>query len=93
MDGQTECAPYVAEFAVVGVPDEKWGEIGAAFVRPAEGVVIDTDALKAHCRANLAPQKSPTIWCVTEQYPLTGSGKLQKFVLRDGFLNGDIQTV
>ncbi len=82
--------PEVAEIAVVGLPDDKWGEIVAAFVRPDEGCDVDAAKLKAHCRAHLAPMKTPVVWCQVDAFPLTGSGKIQKFALRDMFLAGDI---
>ena len=80
--------PSIAEVAVVGLPDEKWGEIIAAFIRPEGEATIDAATLKAHCRAHLSPQKTPTRWCLVESFPLTGSGKVQKFAIRDGFLAG-----
>lgn len=75
--------PDVAEVAVVGVPDAKLGEAVAAFVRVAEGAWLNAEALKAHCRAHLAAQKTPGHWIEVREWPLTGSGKIQKFVLRD----------
>ena len=80
--------PDVAEVAVVGLPDEKWGEAIAAFIRSTGGP-LDRTVLHAHCRAEMSPQKTPTVWCQVEQFPLTGSGKIQKFMLRDGFVAGD----
>jgi fatty-acyl-CoA synthase len=73
----------VAEVAVVGVPDERFGEAVAAFIRVAEGGAFDPGALKAHCRANMAAQKTPNHWIEVREWPLTGSGKIQKFMLRD----------
>ena len=78
----------VAEVAVVGLPDETWGEVIAAFVRTDDGREIDKDALHAHCRASLSPQKTPAVWCQVDAFPMTGSGKIQKFKLRDGYLEG-----
>ena len=78
----------VAEVAVVGLPDETWGEVIAAFVRTDDGREIDKDALHAHCRASLSPQKTPAVWCRVDAFPMTGSGKIQKFMLRDGYLEG-----
>ena len=78
----------VAEVAVVGLPDETWGEVIAAFVRTEGGCEVDRDALHAHCRASLSPQKTPTVWCRVDAFPMTGSGKIQKFMLRDGYLAG-----
>ena len=78
--------PDVAEVAVVGVPDAKFGEEVAAFVRLAEGAVLDPGALIAHCRANIAAQKTPRHWIEVSEWPLTGSGKIQKFALRDQWI-------
>jgi fatty-acyl-CoA synthase len=78
--------PAVADVAVVGVPDPKWGEQVAAFIRPAPGQTPDPDELFAYCREHLAPHKTPRHWTVLEQFPLTPSGKIQKFVLREHFL-------
>jgi fatty-acyl-CoA synthase len=77
----------VAEVAVVGLPNSKWGEVIGAFIRGTEP--LDKAALHAHCRANMSPQKTPNVWVQVEDFPLTGSGKIQKFVLRDRFVAGD----
>ncbi len=78
----------VAEVAVVGLPDEKYGEIVSAFLRPAPGGAIDREALFAYLREHLSPQKTPTKWFEVGEFPLTGSGKIQKFVLRDQWQAG-----
>jgi fatty-acyl-CoA synthase len=78
--------PGVAEVAVVGVPDEVWGEQVAAFVRPAPGARPSEDDLEADCRQHLAPHKRPRHWRFVDAFPLTGSGKIQKFRLRDEFV-------
>ncbi len=78
----------VAEVAVVGVPDPKFGEAVAAFVRLSGGASLDPAALVAHCRANMAAQKTPTHWIEVSEWPLTGSGKIQKFALRDQWVAG-----
>jgi fatty-acyl-CoA synthase len=78
--------PAVAEVAVVGIADERWGEVVAAFVRPRSGAADPTpDELRAHCRDRLAPYKTPQHWVFVESFPLTASGKIQKFKLRDNF--------
>lgn len=76
--------PAIAEVAVVGLPDERLGEIVAAFLR----LVPDVDAptvteLRGFIRSELSPQKTPTRWFAVDTFPLTGSGKIQKFALRD----------
>jgi len=77
----------IDQVAVVGLPDEKWGEIIAAFFLSSEPP--DVAALKIHCRNHLSAQKTPTVWVRVPEFPLTGSGKVQKFAIRDKFLTGD----
>ena len=81
--------PTVAEVAVIGLPDERLGEIVAAFLRPAPGENLDRETLFAYLREHLSPQKTPTRWFQLEEFPLTGSGKIQKFVLRTQWLDGE----
>jgi acyl-CoA synthetase (AMP-forming)/AMP-acid ligase II len=76
----------VADVAVLGVPDATWGEQVAAFIRPAEGRTPDPDALFAYCRERLAPFKTPRYWSIVDAFPLTPSGKVQKYVLRERWL-------
>jgi fatty-acyl-CoA synthase len=80
--------PDVAEVAVVGIPDEKWGEQVAAFVRSAPGSSPSEADLLAYVREHLAPFKSPRYWRFIDGFPLTASGKVQKYVLRERFLAG-----
>ncbi|HUN35653.1 MAG TPA: AMP-binding protein [Trebonia sp.] len=77
--------PDVADVAVVGIPDERWGEQVAAFVRPAAGHIPDPDALFAYVRARLAPFKTPRFWAIVDHFPMTGSAKIQKFRLQNEF--------
>jgi fatty-acyl-CoA synthase len=84
--------PDVAEVAVVGAPDERWGEIVVAFLRLAAGARLDRARLVAHCREHISPQKTPAHWIEVSEWPLTGSGKIQKFVLRDRFVAGEFET-
>lgn len=78
--------PDVAECAVVGVPDDRLGEAVAAFVRVEDSAAFDPEALKAHCRSLISPQKCPAYWEQVEAWPLTGSGKIRKFQLRDDWI-------
>ena len=55
----------------------------AAFIRLADGATLDVEALRAHCRSLISPQKCPAHWCAVTEWPLTGSGKIRKFELRD----------
>lgn len=81
--------PDVGEVAVVGLPDERWGETVGAFIRPAPGSEPDRDELVGFTRANLAPHKTPAEWFAVDEFPLTGSGKIQKFRLRELWQAGD----
>jgi fatty-acyl-CoA synthase len=83
--------PLVTEVAVVGIPDKKWGEVIACFFRTENNQQIAASELHSFCRKHLSPQKTPTIWCHTETFPMTGSGKIQKYVIRDRYLEGAYQ--
>lgn len=80
--------PEVLEVAVVGLPDERWGEVVGCFARLEEGRTLDPGELRGFCREHLSPQKTPTMWFQVTEFPLTGSGKVQKFALREQFLKG-----
>ena len=81
--------PHVGEVAVVGLPDDKWGETVAAFVRPAPGCTVDKEELFSYMREHLAPHKTPRHWFAVDAFPLTGSGKIQKFKLREQWAHGE----
>jgi fatty-acyl-CoA synthase len=72
----------VGECAVIGVPDERWGEVGRAYVNPAVGKSITSEAIIAHCSARLAKFKVPKTAVVGEPIPRTASGKVQKHILK-----------
>ncbi len=81
--------PAVAEAAVVGLPDQKWGEVVGAFIRPTDPASPPrVSELRAHLRAVLSPQKTPTSWYAVTEFPLTGSGKIQKFAIREAWEKG-----
>ncbi len=80
--------PTVGEAAVVGLPDERMGEVVGAFLRAAPGQSISKRELFDYLRENLSPQKTPTHWFEVEEFPLTGSGKIQKFELRKRWEDG-----
>jgi fatty-acyl-CoA synthase len=72
--------PQISDVAVVGVADAHWGEQVAAVIRFADAAVAPTSTeLREYCRARIAPQKTPRHWYRTGEFPLTGSGKIQKF--------------
>jgi fatty-acyl-CoA synthase len=78
--------PAVREAAVIGIPDEKWGELVMALVVTDESV--GADDLIAHCRESLAGYKCPKRVEFHETLPRTATGKLQKFKLREPFWAG-----
>jgi fatty-acyl-CoA synthase len=78
--------PGVAEVAVIGVPDPHWGEQVAAVIRPADAAAPpDPDELAAFCREHLARFKTPRQWFFVDSFPMTPSGKIRKFEVRQRF--------
>lgn len=72
----------VLDAAVIGVPDERWGEVGRAFVVLKPGFEPSPEDLAAHCQARLARYKLPKEFRLVESLPRTASGKVQKNSLR-----------
>ena len=79
----------ISEVAVVGIPDEKWGEQVACFFRSSADQPLLAADLKTFVRERLSPQKTPAYWISVDDWPLTGSGKIQKFKLQEAFEAGD----
>ena len=74
--------PQFAELAVIGVPDDRWGETGCVVGVLKEGASIDLDAVRAHLDGRLAKYKLPGHLHITDAIPRGGSGKVLKFELR-----------
>ena len=74
--------PDVAEVAVVGVPDERWGEVGRAYVRLRAGATCDEQSVLDFLDGRLARYKQPRSVVLVDDLPRTGSGKVQKARLR-----------
>jgi fatty-acyl-CoA synthase len=84
--------PKVADASVLGIPDEKWGEIVAAVIRPVDPTAPPSpDELHAWCRERIAAHKTPAAWYLVSNYPMTASGKIQKFMLKQWIEEGRIQ--
>jgi fatty-acyl-CoA synthase len=72
----------VAASAVIGCPDEKWGERVTAVIVPKEGSEITEEEIVEHCRRHLAPYKSPKRVLFVGAMPRNALGKIQKAKLR-----------
>lgn len=79
--------PAVREVAVIGIPDDKWGELVAALV-VTDGSDVTAADLIAHCRGSLAGYKCPKRIEFRDELARTATGKLQKFKLREPFWSG-----
>ncbi|GAA1529828.1 AMP-binding protein [Nocardioides humi] len=83
--------PAIETAAVIGVPDERWGEqVGAVLCIRAGHDRPSVAELTAFVREQIAPHKAPTFWSFVEELPMTPTGKIQKFVLRDRFDAGSL---
>jgi acyl-CoA synthetase (AMP-forming)/AMP-acid ligase II len=74
--------PSVLEAAVIGVPDEKWGEVVVAYVQPRPGSAVDPSALQSLCARSLTGFKRPTAFFVVDAIPKNPVGKIDKVSLR-----------
>ncbi|MCQ2073879.1 MAG: AMP-binding protein [Bacteroidaceae bacterium] len=75
--------PGVRDVQVAGVPSKKYGEEVGAFIILDAGVTMTADDVKDYCKGNIARYKIPKYIFFVKEYPLTGSGKIQKFKLRE----------
>ena len=83
----------IAQAAVLGLPDEKWGEIVVAVLRVRDGTNRPTaQDLHEYCRSRLAAYKTPAKWIFVEEMPMTSSGKVQKFILKAEITAGGLVT-
>ncbi len=82
--------PDVGQVAVVGMPDERMGEVAAAFVVPAPGATPDPEAITAWAKEHMANFKVPRRVVVVDALPLNASGKVLKYELRDRLVAGEV---
>jgi fatty-acyl-CoA synthase len=75
--------PAIAEVQVVGVPSAKYGEEVMAWVRLRAGEPVEPAALTAFCTGKIATYKVPRYWKLVDEFPMTVTGKVQKFRMRE----------
>lgn len=75
----------IAEAAVIGIPNEQWGEVGMAIVAVKPGQTLSAEEIHAHCQANLARFKCPRLIKFVDALPRNATGKIHKPTLRKNF--------
>ncbi|MFN8523446.1 MAG: AMP-binding protein [Chloroflexota bacterium] len=75
--------PDVADVQVIGVPSERYGEEVMAWIKPREGATLTEDALVQFCRGRIATYKIPRYWKQVDAFPMTVTGKIQKYRMRE----------
>lgn len=83
VEGVLYAMEEIQEVAVIGIPDEKWGETGCAVVVPCEGKSINIGHIRAHCDKSLARYKHPMVMVTIDMLPRNATGKVKKFELRE----------
>lgn len=75
--------PDIIDVQVVGVPDTKFGEEVCAFVQARDGTIVDTETVREFCQGKIAHYKVPRYVLSIDDFPMTVTGKIQKYLLRD----------
>ena len=75
--------PAISDVQVIGIPDPKYGEEVMAWIKVHEGKTLDEEELKAFCKGKIAHYKVPRYFKFTQDFPMTVTGKIQKFKMRD----------
>jgi len=75
--------PDVSDVQVIGVPSERYGEEVMAWIKPREGATVTDADLDAYCRGKIATYKIPRFWKLVDGFPMTVTGKIQKFKMRE----------
>jgi fatty-acyl-CoA synthase len=85
--------PDVAEAAVFGVPDDKWGERPLAAVVLRSGADVTADKLRAFLSEQIPRWQLPERWCFVTEVPKTSVGKFSKLQMREAYQRGDYEIV
>ncbi len=80
--------PKIMDVAVFGIPDDKYGEQVVAWVQVKEGESLDKAAVRSFCDGQIAHYKIPWKVEIVDEFPLTVTGKIQKFMMRDQMISG-----
>src|SRR4029077_2485239 len=75
--------PEISDVQVVGVPSERYGEEVMAWVKLRDGAKISQEELSERCRGRMAGFKIPRYWKIVDAFPMTVTGKIQKFRMRE----------
>ena len=85
--------PEVAEAAIIGVPNDKWGEVGLAVLALKPDATLDRATVVEHCVSRLAKFKIPNDIAIVEALPRNATGKVLKRELRIQFVEADAPTI
>ena len=80
----------VAQAAVIGIPDERMGEVAMAYIVTKPGSSLSADSIVAWCKQNMANYKVPRRVEIVDAFPLNATGKVMKFVLRERALGAAV---
>ena len=75
--------PEIEDVQVIGVPDERFGEVIMAWIKPRPGHSLTEDSLKAYCKDRIAHYKVPRYWKFVDGFPITITGKVRKVEMRE----------
>ena len=75
--------PKISDVQIVGVPDKKYGEVLAAWIIPKKGVELTEEEVQQFCKDNIAHYKIPQYFRFVEEYPMTITGKIQKYKITE----------
>ena len=77
--------PEISEVQVFGVADQKYGEVVCAWVQPREGSSLTPDEVQHYCQGQITHFKIPKHIKIVAEFPMTVTGKMQKFIMRDQY--------